>query len=153
MIAFIFGYGFWAYIKYYYPFTLEKRLKKIRFKPMKSPKSGKKLKLLNELEEDEYLTQEMIDMEDALEADFDVWYDEESNETIIMQYDITEDSFVCPSCNFRTLREYREEVIKEATHSEPGIMEREYRCSYCGHAEVKEIRIPTWAEKREMEQL
>lgn len=152
MIAFIFGYGFWAYIKYYYPFVLEKRLKKIRFKPMKNH-HGKELRLLNELEEDEYLSQEMIDMEDALEADFDVWFDDETKETIIMQYDITEDSFVCPRCNFRTLKESREEVVQEPTHTEPGKMIREYRCTYCGHAEEKEVRIPTWAEKREMEQL
>lgn len=153
MIAFIVGYGFWAYIKYYYPFRLEKRLKKIRFKPMKSPKTGKELRLLNELEEDKYLSQEMIDMEDALEADFDVWFDEETQDTIIMQYDITEDAFVCPNCNFRTLKEHSEEVLQEPTHTEPGKMERQYRCTYCDHREVKELRIPTWQEKREMEEL
>lgn len=153
MIAFAFGYGFWAYLKYYYPFTLEKRLKKIRFKPMKSPKSGNQLRLLNELEEDEYLTPDMIDMEEALEADFDVWFDDQTKDTIIMKYDIHEHALVCPNCNFRTFKEHKEEIIKEATHTEPGAMEREYRCSYCGYHEVKEVRIPTWAEKHEIEQV
>jgi len=153
MIAFIVGYIFYAYLEYYYPFTLEKRLKKIRFKQMKSPKSGRKLRLLNELEEDEYLTPEMITMEDNLEADFDVWFDDETKETVIMQYDITEDSFVCERCNFRTLKEYGEVIRQEATQNENGIMDREYRCTYCGHKEIKEIKIPSWAEKRRIEQV
>ncbi len=153
MIAFIFGYGFWAYLKYYYPFILEKRLKKIRFKPMKSPKSGNKLRLLNELEEDEYLSQDMIDQEEALEADFDVWFDDETKETVIMQYDILEHSLICPNCNFRTFKEYKEEVIKEPTHTEPGYVDREYRCTYCGYHENKEVRVPSWSEKHAMEQV
>lgn len=153
MIAFVFGYAFWAYLKYYYPFVLEKRLKKIRFKPMKSPKTGKPLRLLNELEEDEFLTQDMIEMEEALEADFDVWYDDDSKETIIMKYDVHEHSLICPNCNFRTFKEYKEEVVREASHTEPGVMNREYRCTYCGYHEEKEVRIPTWAEKAEIEQV
>jgi DNA-directed RNA polymerase subunit RPC12/RpoP len=151
LIAFLFGSGFAAYVKYYFPTVMEKRLKNIRFKPMKSPSSGRKLRLLNELEEDEYLTPEMIEQEDNLEADFDVWYDDESKDTIIMQYDITDDAFVCNNCNFRTLKVHKEEVTKESSYSEAGEMHREYRCTYCGHREHKDIKIPSGKEKREME--
>ena len=37
--------------------------------------SGNYMKLLNELEEDEFMSDEMIALEDASEADFDVWVD------------------------------------------------------------------------------
>ena len=150
LIAFLFGSGFAAYAKYYFPSVMEKRLRNIRFKTMKSPQSGKKMRLLNELEEDEYLTPEMIEQEDNLEADFDVWFVDETKETVIMQYDITDDAFVCNNCNFRTLKVFKEEIVKEATYAEAGEMHKEYRCTYCGHKEHKDIKIPSGKEKREI---
>ncbi len=152
MIAFVVGYGFSAYLKYYYPFTLEKRLKNIRFKNMKSS-SGSKMRLLNEKEEDEHLTDEMLAMEEAMEADFDVWIDESSGEKIIQQYDVTEHALVCPNCNFRTLKERSEEVVSEATETDDGKLLRNYKCTYCGWVEEKEARIPSWSEKRKLEQV
>lgn len=152
MISFVIGYGFSAYLKYYYPFTLEKKLKNIRFKKMKSS-SGNSMRLLTEKEEDEHLTDEMMELEEAMEADFDVWIDEQSGEKKIMQYDITEHALVCPNCNFRTLKERNEEVVKEATETEDGKMERNYKCTYCGWVEIKEARIPSWSEKRQLEQV
>ena len=152
MIAFVIGYGFSAHLKYYYPFTLEKRLKQIRFKPMKSP-SGNTMRLLNEKEEDEHLTEDMLAMEDSMEADFDVWLDEATGEKVIQQYDITEHALVCPNCSFRTLKEKSEEVVKEATENEDGQMIRDYKCTYCDWGEQKEARIPSWSEKRKLEQV
>ncbi len=152
MISFVIGYGFAAYMKYYYPFMLEKRLKKIRFKPMTS-KSGKKMRLLNELEEDEHMTDEMLAKEEAMEADFDVWIDEASGEKIIKQYDIAEHALVCPNCNFRTLKERSEEVLKDASELEDGKLQRHYKCTYCGWVEIKEARIPSWNEQRKLEKV
>ncbi|MFY0686353.1 MAG: hypothetical protein JXQ90_04260 [Cyclobacteriaceae bacterium] len=147
MLSFVIGYAFWAFLKYYYPNVLEKKLKNIRFAQFKSPKSGKPMRLLNELEEDEFLTPEMVEKEDNLEADFDVWIDDDSGETVIKQYDILEKALVCPSCNFRTLKETSENIIQEPTGTEAGKAERMYKCSYCGHAEIKEVKLPSWAEK------
>jgi len=151
LIAFMVGYGFWAYVKYYYPFILEKRLKKIRFKTMRSTTTGNRLRLLNELEEDEFLSKEMIEKEDNLEADFDVWIDDSNKQTVTMQYDITDDAFVCSNCNFRTLKENSETVLKEATREESGLVMREYRCTYCGHREEKNIKVPSWNERHGQE--
>ncbi len=152
MIAFVIGYGFSAYLKYYYPFSLEKKLRNIRFKKMKSS-SGNEMRLLTEKEEDEHLTDEMVELEEAMEADFDVWIDETSGEKKIMQYDITEHALVCPNCNFRTLKERSEDVVKEPTENEDGKLERNYKCTYCGWVEIKEARIPSWSEKRRLEQV
>lgn len=150
LISILFGTGFAAYVKYYFPGVMERRLKNVRFKPMKSPSTGNKLRLLNELEEDEYLTPDMIEQEDNLEADFDVWFDEQTKETVIMQYDISDDAFVCNNCNFRTLKVFKEEITKEATYAEQGLMHKEYRCTYCGHKEHKDVKIPSGKEKREI---
>ena len=44
-----------------------------------------------------------------------------------------------------------EEIVKESSYAEAGEMHREYRCTYCGHREHKDIKIPSGKEKREME--
>ncbi|MEQ8470594.1 MAG: hypothetical protein RIC35_05380 [Marinoscillum sp.] len=129
-----------AFTKYYYPFILEKRLNNIRFKKMKSPQ-GNVMRLLNEVEEDEYMTQEMIDEEDALIADYDIWLDEKTGEKVVEKYDISNDQHVCEKCNFRTLSETNMEVTKEPTMTEPGAMVKQFQCSYCGHKQIKEMKI------------
>lgn len=46
-------------LKFYYPFYVEKRLKKLRYSARVSPKTGKAMKLLSEEEEDVYLDEGM----------------------------------------------------------------------------------------------
>ena len=116
-------------------------------------KGGAKMRLLNELEEDEHMTDEMMAAEEAMEADFDVWIDDNSGEKVIKQYDITEHALVCPNCNFRTLKERSEEVVLEPTELDDGKLERNYKCTYCGWLENKEARIPSWSEKRQLEKV
>lgn len=152
IIAFAVGYAFWAVFKYYYPFVLEKRLNNIRFRSMRS-KSGNKMRLLNEEEEDEYMTEAMIEEEDANIADYDIWLDEKTNEKIIEKYDMHFHALVCDNCNFRTLRDVKEEVIKEPTATEEGLMIKEYKCTYCGHKKVKELKVASWNEEARKMQL
>ncbi|WP_258104011.1 hypothetical protein [Marinoscillum sp. MHG1-6] len=147
MIGFAIGYGMWAYLKYFYPFILEKHLNHIRFKPMKSPKDGRPMKLLNENEEDVHMTQEMIEEEDSMTVDYDVWIDEVTDYKIIERYDTYYHALVCDKCNFRTLKEDKEEVIKEPSAKEQGLLMKHFRCSYCGHQESKQVKVPSWEEE------
>ena len=152
MFAFMIAYGFNMYLQYYYPFVLEKRLRSIRFKKVISS-TGNSMKILNELEEDEFLTDEMIAMEDASEADFDVWVDEKSDEKIIHKYDISDKALVCPACNFRTLKERKEKVLKDASEFEEGLAEKYYQCTYCNHKESRQLKLISWSKKRELEKI
>ena len=152
MFAFMIAYGFNMYLQFYYPFVLEKRLKSIRFSKLKSS-SGNYMKLLNELEEDEFMSDEMIALEEASEADFDVWMDEVSDEKIIHKYDISDKALVCPACNFRTLKERKEKVLKDASEFEEGLVEKFYQCTYCNHKESKEVKLISWSKKRELENI
>ena len=152
MFAFMIAYGFNMYLQFYYPFVLEKRLKSIRFSKLKSS-SGNYMKLLNELEEDEFMSDEMIALEEASEADFDVWMDEVSDEKIIHKYDISDKALVCPACNFRTLKERKEKVLKDASEFEEGLVEKFYQCTYCNHKESKQLKLMSWSKKRELENI
>ncbi|WP_109832463.1 hypothetical protein [Reichenbachiella versicolor] len=127
------GFAARAYLKVYYPFILDRKLSDIRFKPRKHPHTGNLMRLLNEEEEDKYLTEEMIRQEDEFKFDFDVWLDEVTDKTIIETYKGTADR-ECPRCHFKILKLTSEEIDtvtkKEIKH---------FHCSYCGHREREEV--------------
>lgn len=127
-------------LKFYYPFFIEKRLKKLRYTPRVSPE-GRQMKLLSEEEEDVYLDEGMQAEEDAFSVDYDVWIDEESGFTKIEKYNGRLHALQCPNCNYQTLKVEREEVIQEASEIEDGELMKYYNCGYCGHKERKSFKI------------
>lgn len=136
------GYAIKVYLEYYYPFVLDKRLHKIRFRAMKSV-SGHEMKLLNENEEDIHLTAEMIDEENEFSADYDVWINEHTGEKVIEKYDTHFHTLICEECHYRTLMEKHENVLKEPTLTEEGQLRKYYECSYCGHKQHIDANLPS----------
>jgi hypothetical protein len=148
-IAFLIGYVLEQYFKVYYPFFLEKKLGNIRFHPRNAP-NGQPMKLLREHEEDAHMTQNMIDQEELFTFDYDVWLEEESNHKVIERYEGHLSALVCPRCEFRTMKDYKEQVLVEAQPKKNGRLRIYYRCSYCTHEEIKDIDIASEAEDKEM---
>ena len=148
-IAFMIGYALEQYFKVYYPFFLEKKLRNIRFHPRKSPE-GRPLKLLREHEEDVHMTKEMIADEEAFTFDYDVWLDEETGYKKIEKYEGHLHAIVCPRCEFRTLKDYKEVVMVDPTDKQNGRLRKYFRCSYCSHEEIKDVDIASKAEEEEM---
>ena len=140
MVAMIIGVIVQNVLKFYYPFFIEKRLKKLRYTPRVSP-DGRKMKLLSEEEEDVYLDEGMQAEENAFSVDYDVWIDEISGFTKIEKYNGRLHALQCSECNYQTLRVDREEVIQEATTTEEGELMKYYTCTYCGHKERKSFGI------------
>lgn len=145
MVAMIVGVVIQNVLKFYYPFFIEKRLKKLRYTPRVSP-DGRKMKLLSEEEEDVYLDEGMQAEEDAFSVDYDVWIDDTSGFTKIEKYNGRLHALQCPECNYQTLRVDREEVIQSATDTEDGELMKYFTCGYCGYKERKSFTI---ARKRE----
>lgn len=129
--AFLVGSAVNTYLRIYYPSILEEKLSKIRFKDRKSIHDGKLMRLLNEEEEDEFLTKEMIHEEELNHFDYDVWLDETTKVTIIEKY-IGSQNKLCPSCKFRTLR-------VESEEDEGHYTVLKFKCSYCGHKEAETV--------------
>jgi hypothetical protein len=140
MVSMIVGVVIQNVLKFYYPFFIEKRLKKLRFTPRISP-DGRKMKLLSEEEEDVYLDEGMQAEEDAFSVDYDVWVDEVSGYTKIEKYNGRLHALQCSECNYQTLKIDREEVVQEATTTEEGELMKYYTCGYCGHKERKSFSI------------
>ena len=141
IISAVIGYAAYAYFKYYYPGVVENKLNKIRFSPRISPETGKPMRLLSEKEEDAYLTPKMIAEEESFAYEYDVWIDEESGHKFIEKYDAHLHAILCPNCNFRTSREQKEVILKLPQDHEPGTLQKHYKCTYCGHKDIKETSI------------
>jgi uncharacterized protein with PIN domain len=140
MVAMIVGVIIQNILKFYYPFFIEKRLRKLRYTARISP-DNRKMKLLSEEEEDVYLDEGMQAEENAFSVDYDVWIDEISGFTKIEKYNGRLHALQCDECNYQTLKVDREEVIQSATDTEDGELMKYYACGYCGHKQRKSFTI------------
>lgn len=130
-------------LKFYYPFYIEKRLKKLRYKARISPKTGKPMKLLSEDEEDVYLDEGMQAEEDIFSVDYDVWVDEETGYTKIEKYAGHLHALQCPECNYQTFKVSREEIVRQPTTEDEGQLTKHFECGYCGYKARKNFNIAT----------
>ena len=128
-------------LKFYYPFYVEKRLRKLRYTPRISPKTGKPMKLLSEEEEDVHLDEGMQVEEDVFSVDYDVWVDEESGYTQIEKYSGHLHALKCPECSYQTLKVSKEEIIESPTTSTEGELVKFFLCGYCGYKARKSFII------------
>ncbi len=141
MMAIITGVIIQNILKFYYPFYIEKRLKKLRYQPRISPKSGKPMKLLSEDEEDVYLDEGMQAEEDLFSIDYDVWIDEENDYTKIEKYSGHLHAQQCPECSYQTFKVVREELVKPPTVDQEGELVKYFDCGYCGHKSKRPFKV------------
>ena len=73
-------------LQYWYPTRLHAKLQKWRYQPRVNPKTGNKMKLLTEEEEDVHLDLGMQAEENIFSIDYDVWVDEATGEVKIEKY-------------------------------------------------------------------
>lgn len=140
MVSMIIGVIVQNILKFYYPFFIEKRLKRLRYSARISP-DGRIMKLLSEEEEDVYLDEGMQAEEDAFSVDYDVWIDEVSGYTKIEKYNGRLHALQCSECNYQTLKVDHEEVVQAATETQDGELMKYYVCGYCGHKQRKSFNI------------
>src|SRR5688500_18176308 len=137
------GYVAFLILEYYYPTRLDKRLKKWRYMPRVNPKTGNKMRLLAEHEEDVHLEEGMRAEEDVFSIDYDVWFDEKSNDVIVEKYPGHIQALQCGSCGFFTLKVVREEITQKPTVTTPGELIKHYECSYCKSVRATAFKIST----------
>lgn len=128
-------------LQYYYPTRLNKKLKKWRFMPRVNPKTGNKMRLLREDEEDVHLDEGMIAEENIFSVDYDVWIDEKTGDTKIEKYLGHLEALQCNNCGFYTMKVVREEIIKRPTETEDGELIKHYECQYCGSVRATQFNI------------
>lgn len=137
------GYVAFLILEYYYPTRLDKRLKKWRHMPRVNPKTGNKMRLLAEHEEDVHLDEGMRAEEDVFSVDYDVWFDEETNDVLVEKYQGHIQALQCGSCGFFTLKVVREEITQKPSVNTPGELIKHYECSYCKSVRATAFKIST----------
>jgi hypothetical protein len=141
MFALIVGVIAQNLLRFYYPFYVEKRLKKLRFSPRVNPENGNYMKLLSEEEEDVHLDEGMQAEENMFSIDYDVWIDEATGFTKIEKYNGHLHALQCPECSYQTFKVKKEEIIIAPTTSTEGELVKFYSCAYCGNKAKKAFKV------------
>ena len=137
------GYVSFLILEFYYPKVINKKLTKWRYMPRVNPKTGKKMRLLAEHEEDVHMDPGMKAEEDVFSIDYDVWYDETTGDVLIEKYEGHLQALKCNNCGFFTMKVVREEITRQATATAPGELIKHYECSYCKSIRATAFKIST----------
>jgi uncharacterized ferredoxin-like protein len=109
--------------------------------PRVNPKTGNKMRLLAEHEEDVHLDAGMKAEEDVFSIDYDVWMDEKTNDVIVEKYQGHLQAVQCGNCGFYTMKVVREEITQQPTIDNPGELIKHYECSYCKSVRATAFKI------------
>lgn len=131
---------FFSLVRIYYPRQLEKRLTRLRNTPRISP-AGNPMRKLAASEEAHHLEQADVARGEVHSVDYDVWLDEKTGFRKIEKYNAYQHAEECSECGYFTMKIDSEEVEKSPTSTEPGLLLKHYRCSYCNHREQREVVI------------
>jgi hypothetical protein len=134
-------------LQYWYPTKLNSKLQKWRYMPRVNPKTGNKMKLLTEEEEDVHLDLGMQAEENIFSIDYDVWIDEQSGEVKIEKYLGHLTGLRCNNCGFYTMKVVREEITERHDDESPKELLKHYQCAYCKNVRATQFHV----SKREIE--
>jgi hypothetical protein len=125
------GYVASLVLDYYYPSVLNAKLRKLRYSPRVNPRTGNKMKLLSESEEDVHLDEGMQAEESLFSMDYDVWIDEKTSDIKIEKYNGHLIALQCNNCGFYTMKVKREEIVERHEDGSPKELLKHYQCTYC----------------------
>jgi hypothetical protein len=138
---------FSSLVRIYYPRQLEKRLRKIRNTPRVSP-AGNIMRKLAEGEEDHHLEADLLSQESGgiHSVDYDVWLDDKTGYKKIEKYWAYQHVEECSECGYFTMKIDSEEIEKQPTATDSGLLLKHFKCSYCNHREAREIELAKLSE-------
>ncbi len=128
-------------LDYYYPTKLYAKLRKWRYMPRINAKTGNKMRLLSEDEEDVHLHEGMQAEEDIFSLDYDVWLDEKSGDIQIEKYEGHLTALRCNNCGYYTMRVVNEEIAERHEDGSPKELIKNYQCSYCKNIRATQFHI------------
>ena len=105
----------------------------LRNAPHKCPRCGKAMKKVDEVHDNEYLTNSQ-DLEERIgSVDYDVWLCPSCGETDIEQYVNPSSGFrECEYCHTHASRLLRRRILRQPTTTSKGEGVNEYSCMHCG---------------------
>jgi len=137
----LFAYVSSLVLEYYYPTVVNSKLRKLRFTPRINPKTGNKMRLLSEEEEDVHLHEGMQAEESIFSIDYDVWIDEQTADVKIEKYDGHLIALQCNNCGFYTMKVQREEIVERNEDGSPKELLKHYQCGYCKNIRATQFNV------------
>lgn len=128
-------------LQYWYPSKLNGKLQKWRYMPRINPKTGSKMKLLTEEEEDVHLDLGMQAEENIFSIDYDVWVDEQTGDVKIEKYLGHLTGLRCNNCGFYTMKVWREEIVERHEDGTPKELLKHYQCAYCKNVRATQFHV------------
>jgi hypothetical protein len=139
--ATLIGYVASLVLEYYYPTVLNFKLRRLRYTPRINPKTGSKMRLLSEDEEDVHLDEGMQAEESLFSIDYDVWMDEKTGDIKIEKYQGHLIALQCNNCGFYTMKVMREEIVERNEDESPKELLKHYQCAYCKNVRATQFTI------------
>lgn len=108
---------------------------------------GKRMNLIDEERDNDYLERSQ-DIEERLGAvDYDVWLCPACGETDIIPYIQNQSGYSeCPVCHARTLHVISDRTTVYPTVERPGLREEHLRCEHCGFDDIRKHQLPQKAQ-------
>ena len=128
-------------LDFYYPTILNYKLRKLRYSPRTNPKTGNKMRLLSEDEEDVHLDEGMQAEENIFSIDYDVWIDEQTKDIKIEKYQGHLIALQCNNCGFFTMKVFMEEIVERSEDGTPKELLKHYKCSYCKNLRATQFTV------------
>lgn len=128
-------------LQYWYPTRVHSKLQRWRYMPRVNPKTGNKMKLLTEEEEDVHLDLGMQAEENIFSIDYDVWIDEKTGDAKIEKYLGHLTGLRCNNCGFYTMKVMREEIIERHPDDSPKELLKHYQCAYCKNVRATQFHV------------
>jgi hypothetical protein len=139
--ATLIGYIASLILDFYYPTRVNAKLRKWRYTPRINPKTGNKMRLLSEDEEDVHLNEGEQAEESIFSIDYDVWLDEKTGDLKIEKYEGHLTALQCNNCGFYTMKVLKEEIIERQEDGSPKELLKHYKCTYCKNVRATQFSI------------
>ena len=98
--------------------------------------------LLNEEDDDKYLSKKQIVEENVKSRDYDVWLCDSCGNTDIFAYDNSLTQYSnCPFCGGKTMYMASDTIVRLATQSKDGVGRKTYTCKNCNNKTTKDYVI------------
>lgn len=108
--------------------------KKVRREVPACPNCGEKMRLIDEVHDNDYLTPAQDREERIGSVDYDVWHCDNCGNNEIQPYINHSLPFgICPACGARTEEEVSNGVVRQPTTETEGVGAKEFVCRNCGN--------------------
>lgn len=119
------------------------KMNRYRNSPRTCPNCGSKMTKIDEVHDNDYLSQAQDTEERIGSVDYDVWLCHKCGETDIEPYANKASGYTrCEHCNAFACRLFRDRILYQPTSVREGRGVKEYKCFNCGHINPAYYAIP-----------